>query len=139
MAPVERPEQEVKAGGLGPLALADQGCFWVGLSRTPVADGTASAGAMYVGYQVPADLRHPYPLVLVHGGGGQGIEFSGTPDGRPGWATYFLRRGYAVYVVDRPGLGRSPYHSDLYGPSTPPSTYETILARFVAPHLATSA
>jgi len=31
-----------------------------------------------------------------------------TPDGRPGWRTLLVQRGYAVYVVDRPGYGRSP-------------------------------
>ena len=119
--------------GNGPLRIAEQGGFWVGVTRASRPYGTAAAGQMYVGYQIPAERRHARPLVLVHGGGGQGTDYLQTPDGRPGWASFFLRRGYAVYVVDRPALGRSPYHPDLQGPLTPPPTYEQLLRLFVAP------
>src|SRR3712207_1539584 len=100
----------------GPLMIAEQGVFWVGVERVQRRYGLAAAGQMFVQYQIPAERRHPWPLVMVHGGGGQGTDYLGTPDGRPGWATSFLRRGWAVYVVDRPGLGRVPYHADLLGP-----------------------
>ena len=45
-----------------------------------------------------------------------GTTYTGTPDGREGWAQYFVRRGYAVYVVDQPGRGRSGYLTEVYGP-----------------------
>jgi len=119
----------------GPLMIAEQGVFWVGVERVQRRYGLAAAGQMFVQYQIPAERRHPWPLVMVHGGGGQGTDYLGTPDGRPGWANSFLRRGWAVYVVDRPGLGRAPYHADLLGPCTPPPTYEALFARFAAPEL----
>jgi pimeloyl-ACP methyl ester carboxylesterase len=56
-----------------------------------------------------------------------------TADGRPGWSTLFLRDGFAVYTVDRPGLGRSPYHPDIFGPYAPPASYEGFVASFAAP------
>lgn len=93
-----------------PVTISEQGAFWVGVGRRPTEAGTAAEAAMYVQYQIPADLRYPLPVVMVHGGGGQGTDYLSTPDGRPGWATRFLQAGYAVYVVDRPGHGRSPYH-----------------------------
>jgi pimeloyl-ACP methyl ester carboxylesterase len=43
-----------------------------------------------------------------------------TPDNREGWALFFLRRGFAVYVVDQPARGRSPYDSTL-GPLNYPA------------------
>jgi pimeloyl-ACP methyl ester carboxylesterase len=46
-----------------------------------------------------------------------GTNYTGTPDGREGWAQYFVRQGYAVYVVDQPGRGRSGYLAAAYGPS----------------------
>jgi pimeloyl-ACP methyl ester carboxylesterase len=116
-----------------PLVLADQGFFWTGISRRQTPNGTICSGQMFVQYQIPEPLLNPYPIVMVHGGGGQGLDFLGTADGRPGWATYFLRRGHAVYVVDRPGHGRSPLHPDALGPMTPPPTYELIMAMFTAP------
>ena len=119
-----------------PLTIADQGFFWVGVTRRQQGYGLTAPGPMYVQYQIPAERRHRYPLIMVHGGGGQGLDYLGTPDGRPGWATWFLRQGYAVYVVDRPGLGRSPYHADLLGPMTPPPTYEQIVGLFSAPRKA---
>ena len=44
---------------------------------------------------------------MVHGGSQTGTNFTGTPDGREGWAQYFVRRGYAVYVVDQVARGRA--------------------------------
>ena len=114
------------------LAIADQGFFFAGLRDVVLPHGTAVTG-MHVQYQIPAEVRHPYPLVMVHGGGGQALDFLTTPDGRPGWATLFLQEGYAVYVVDRPGMGRSPYHPDLLGPASPPPVYEGMVAGFAAP------
>jgi pimeloyl-ACP methyl ester carboxylesterase len=104
------------ARAASPLTISEQGAFWVGVGRKPTEAGTAAEAAMYVQYQIPADLRHPLPVVMVHGGGGQGTDYLSTPDGRPGWATRFLQAGYAVYVVDRPGHGRSPYHPVVLGP-----------------------
>ena len=57
----------------------------------------------------------PYPIVIVHGGGGQGLDWLARPDGGPGWVTYLLQEGYRVYLVDRPGHGRSPFHPELHG------------------------
>jgi pimeloyl-ACP methyl ester carboxylesterase len=85
-----------------------------------------------VWYQVPAEATQPYPIVLVHGGGGQGTDWLSTPDGRPGWATRLVQLGFPTYVLDRAGLGRSPYSVELYGPSTPVPTYEYISGRFTA-------
>jgi pimeloyl-ACP methyl ester carboxylesterase len=118
-----------------PLVLADQGFFWVGVTRDQQPYGLAAAGQMFVQYQIPAERRHALPVVMVHGGGGQGLDYLGTPDGRPGWASFFLRRGHAVYVVDRTALGRSPYHPDLHGPLGPPPSFDFMRGRFVAPEL----
>lgn len=110
------------------LAIAEQSYFWLGVSRTSVpAWGTITAmEQMYVEYQVPMEITRPYPIVCVHGGGGQGLDYLTTADGRPGWATGMLQAGFPTYVVDRPGLGRSPYHPDLLGPMGPPPTYDLI-------------
>jgi len=82
------------------LAIAEQGYFFVGGNYTKTKDGQIMVGQMHVQYQIPQDRRHPYPVVMWHGGGQTGTNFLGTPDGRRGWADYFLEQGYAVYVVD---------------------------------------
>ena len=64
-----------------------RGIFWVGVERSETPFGTVPRGPMYVQWEAPVEVRHPYPLVLIHGGGGQGTDYLGTPDGRPGWAT----------------------------------------------------
>src|SRR3954465_1329518 len=64
---------------------------------------------------IPAKKLHPYPVVMVHGGTMSGTNFTGTPDGREGWAQVFGRAGYAVYVVDQVGKGRSPGYPEVYG------------------------
>jgi pimeloyl-ACP methyl ester carboxylesterase len=105
------------AASPAPLDIAEWSFFWVGVERVDLARGAVVNGKqMYVEYQIPAQVRHPYPVVLVHGGGGQGLDWMGTPDGRTGWSTYLLQEGFKVYVVDRPGHGRCPFNPDLHGP-----------------------
>ena len=83
----------------------------------PTADQASLVmdGAMYVNYIIPYTVTHPYPIVLIHGGVGTGQAFLSTPDGRTGWAQYFANQGFAVYVVDQPGRGRSIYQQPLDG------------------------
>jgi pimeloyl-ACP methyl ester carboxylesterase len=66
-------------------------------------------GAMYVDVWVPKQIRQPYPIVFFHGNGQTGVDWQQTPDGRPGWAYYFLEQGYVLYMVDYPARGRSAY------------------------------
>jgi pimeloyl-ACP methyl ester carboxylesterase len=68
---------------------------------------------------------------MVHGGTMSGVNFLGTPDGRDGWAQYFLRQGYAVFVVDQVGRGRSGYLAATYGPDRN-VTRDNSASRFVA-------
>ena len=70
---------------------------------------------MYVEHWIPSQVRHPYAIVLVHGGYGQGTDWLSTPDGRRGWLSMFLEQGYKVYLVDRPGQGRNPHHPWVHG------------------------
>ena len=98
----------------------------------PLNGDQAMAGQMFVQYQVPTGATKPYPVVMVHGGGQTGTNFLGTPDGRPGWNEWFLRQGYAVYVVDQPGRGRSAYYQAAQGPVAP-SLAQRTEQRFTAP------
>ncbi len=110
------------------LKLADQGCFWVGVQRKQMKYGAIAMGQMYVQYMIPAEKRYPYPVIMVHGGGGQGCHMMGI-GGRPGWVHYFVQAGYSVYWLDRPSYGRSPYHPDALGPSHLPNVppYEPLV------------
>ena len=96
------------------LEIAGQGYLFAGGRYVDGPDGKYMAGQAYVEYQIPARRTHPYPIVMIEGGGQSGSNFTGTPDGREGWAQYFLKQGYAVYVVDQPGRGRSAL-SFVYG------------------------
>ncbi len=114
-----------------PLAIARQGYFYVGGQKVKKADREVIADAMFVEYQIPAKRAHRWPIVMIHGGSTSGATFLGTPDDRPGWAEYFLRRGYAVYVVDQPTRGKSGYDPDIDGPlerAAPGSTERTFTA-----------
>jgi pimeloyl-ACP methyl ester carboxylesterase len=94
----------------------ETGYFFVGGRYEPLKDKTAAAGQMFVEYRAPARVTQPYPIVLVHGTAQTGTNFLGTPDGRPGWADRFAARGFAVYVVDQVGRGRSGGDAETYGP-----------------------
>ena len=67
-----------------PLVIAKQGYFFVGGTIDPSREGSPTVGHMYVEYQVPQRLAHPYPVVMIHGGSQTGTNFTGTPDGRDG-------------------------------------------------------
>src|SRR6188508_1730224 len=99
-----------------PLVLARDGFMYVGGKTMPVDGREYVYGQMYVEIRIPAKQTHPYPIIMVHGGSMSGTNYTGTPDGREGWAQYFVRQGYAVYVVDQPGRGRSGYLAEAYGP-----------------------
>jgi pimeloyl-ACP methyl ester carboxylesterase len=113
-----------------PFVVAEQGSFSVGghkVQGAGVFDPTKSPAGTnegqtfwvdqtYVQYQIPVNPRK-YPLVLVHGGGGTGRVWESTPDGREGYQTIFLRRGYPVYIVDfaRRGRAGQPTFNGTFG------------------------
>ena len=106
------------------LAIARQGSFAVGgtvVTSPGVFDPTAQPAAgqppstagqtlhgdhAYVAYQVPVRARR-LPLVMWHGIGQFSKTWETTPDGREGYQTIFLRRGFGVYIVDQPRRGRA--------------------------------
>jgi pimeloyl-ACP methyl ester carboxylesterase len=97
------------------LVLTAQGSFAVGGTvvtspgtfdaRKPSAAGATLHGDhAYVFYQVPADAR-PLPLVFWHGAGQSKRTWETTVDGREGFQNIFLRRHFAVYLIDQPRRG----------------------------------
>ena len=109
------------AASLGaPMTLQDEGTFFVGGKTITVQNpnygttglsgpGQITVDQMYVQYRIPAEIKGP-PVIMVHGSNHSGVTFETTPDGREGWATYFVRHGYPVYVVDQVGRGRSGFN-----------------------------
>ncbi len=115
-----------------PLPVAKQGYLFAGGKYSTINGRPVMSGQIYAEYQIPRAQTHPYPIVMVHGAIQTGTNFTGTPDGREGWAQFFLRQGYAVYVVDQPGRARSSYQPDLNGPQQTPDLLNT-QRRFTAP------
>ncbi len=100
-----------------PLMIQEQGSFAIGgtvMTRPGTYDATNRSPAgqtlhgdhAYVFYQVPARARR-LPLVLWHGMGQFSKTWETTPDGREGFQNIFLRRRFAVYVIDQPRRGRA--------------------------------
>jgi len=110
-----------------------RGFFWTGIERVQSQYGTVVRGPMYVEWEEPVEVTQPYPIVLIHGGGGQGLDWMQTYDGRPGWAPLLVQRGYKVYVVDRPGHGRSSFHPDVIAPMGAPFPFEAGVGIFRSP------
>jgi pimeloyl-ACP methyl ester carboxylesterase len=91
-------------------ALGQRGYFFVGGRYVGEPGKEIMQGQAYVEVLAPKNVRRPYPLVLIHGAGTTGTYWMGTPDGRKGWADYFVEQGYVVYVIDQPMRGRSASH-----------------------------
>jgi pimeloyl-ACP methyl ester carboxylesterase len=98
------------------LQIANQGYLFAGGHYVAGPDGQYLSGQAYVEYQIPVRRTHPFPIVMIEGGGQSGSNFTGTPDGRTGWAQFFLEQGCAIYVMDQPGRGRSALRPE-YGPT----------------------
>jgi len=107
-----------------PARTVRRGHFWIPGERVGQGGATYQRGPMYVEWEAPETVTGPYPVILVHGGGFQGTEWFDTPDGRPGWAQRLVEAGHAVLVVDRPGHGRSPFHTRTLGDMGPAFSYE---------------
>ena len=104
--------QAFAGGEAGKLELRDLGAKFVGYTTRGADNGSVDVlNPLFVQYVLPARSRHRYPIVLIHGGGGQGTDWLETPDGRDGWVDYFVADGWDVYVVDRPGHGRAESNS----------------------------
>ena len=96
--------QAASAGSQPILDLAEWTYGYIGMETVTLPRGELLTGKnIYVEFWVPRQIRHPYPIVLVHGGTGQGLDWMATPDGRRGWALQLVEQGYKVCVVDRPG------------------------------------
>jgi pimeloyl-ACP methyl ester carboxylesterase len=79
------------------------------------ADGAHMTDQLYVHRRTSlTGAQAPYPLVMIHGGGQTAMNFETTPDGRPGWADFFVSEGFTVYLPDQPARGRSAFHQDAH-------------------------
>ncbi len=113
--------------------LSAQGMFFSGGHYVDNGNGgQIMKGQMYVSFRIPTAKNHKTPIIMIHGGGQTGTNFEMTPDGREGWAGFFLDQGYAVYIVDQPTRARSAYHPATDGPLTG-STVFTVEHQFTAP------
>lgn len=72
-------------------------------------NGDFQAWQMYVQYTRVADPVVPYPVCMIHGGGGTGALWESTQDGGPGWEFMFLQNGFNVNVSDGVERGRSSW------------------------------
>ncbi|OHW89599.1 hypothetical protein CSPAE12_11822 [Colletotrichum incanum] len=81
--------------------------FYVGGQSASDPTGNITIGQLYVEKLTPVFKLRPTPLIFIHGGGVSGTTWLNTPDNRPGWATYFLKQGYVVYLIDANSIGRS--------------------------------
>lgn len=61
-------------------------------------------------YQIPEN-GSGRRMMFLHGAGQTKNSWISTPDGRDGWAEYFLQKGYEVYLADQPRRGTASQSS----------------------------
>ncbi|RFU24347.1 hypothetical protein B7463_g11991, partial [Scytalidium lignicola] len=113
-------------------AYASRQYFYVGGEYVNTTAGHLFSNQMYVEKLTPQTASQPYPLVFIHGQAQSGTNWLNKPDGGAGWATYFLKEGYTVYIIDQTERARSAWNPTG---GTAQSTYsaEIIEQRFTAP------
>jgi hypothetical protein len=98
---------QAQDAGARPLVIAKQGSFMFGGTVITGSDGNTFHGDHgYAQFQFPVDARE-LKMVMWHGGGQFSKTWETTPDGRAGYQTIFLRRGWPVYLIDQPRRGRA--------------------------------
>jgi len=76
-------------------------------NNKPTAEGQSIHGDhLYAFYQVPQNPK-TLPIVMLHGAFQSARSWETTSDGREGFQTLFLRRGFPVFLVDQPRRGRA--------------------------------
>ncbi len=113
-----------------PLLIEDQGSFFIGgvpkvtnyatapqpnnPSQAVNAPNQITIGQMYVQFQIPFHNKPKMPpVIMVHGSSHTAVCLESTPDGREGWAPYFVRHGISTYLVDQAGRGRSGFDESV--------------------------
>jgi hypothetical protein len=109
-----------------PLVIEDQGSFFIGgvpkvtnYATVPppnqvMTPNQITIGQMYVQFQIPANKKaNMPPVIMVHGSTHTAACLESTPDGREGWAPYFVRNGLSTYIVDQAGRGRSGFDQSV--------------------------
>lgn len=116
-------------GSHDPRTASAHGYFFVGGTYAGTRDSQVMDGQMFVERIAPAHAAKHFPIVMISGAGQTAVNWMGTPDGREGWAQYFVSQGYVVYLVDQPARGRSAWHENLDGKvrSFDAQTVETLL------------
>ena len=111
-----------------PQGFSARDVFYVGGSYVGETGKEVMRGAMYVEHLMPAKVTQKAPLVLISGTAQTAVNWMTTPDGREGWAQYFVDQGFEVYMVDQPARGRSAWHRGIDGSlrSFPVSTVEAL-------------
>src|SRR5215470_4684414 len=109
-APARAEPPKLPVPAVDQSAVAQRGYFYAGGKYVGEPGKETMQGQIYVEVLAPKDVRRPYPLVLIHGAAQTATNWMGTPDGRKGWAEYFVEQGYVVYMIDQPMRGRSAYH-----------------------------
>ncbi|CDF98190.1 alpha/beta hydrolase [Avibacterium paragallinarum] len=113
-----------------PISIEKQGSFTVG-GRYVTHEGQfnqrnflspngqrAYGDFAYVNYQIPVNAKK-YPLIFQHGGAQSKRTWESTVDGREGFNTLFLRKGYSVYLLDQPRSGETNLSTQALDPATP--------------------
>lgn len=113
--------------------LGRRGVFYVGGQMSGQEGKHHYARQMFVEVYEPKVIRHPYPIIMMHGAGQTNVNWQNTPDGRMGWCDYFVSQGYTVYLTEQPARARSAYHPEENGPTIYHSV-EALLARFITNH-----
>lgn len=113
-----------------PITIAEQGSFTIGGSYVQhkgtfkeenfiAPDGQRAYGDFaYVKYQKPVNAKK-FPLIFQHGGAQSSRTWEMTIDGREGFDTLFVRKGYRVYLVDQPRSGKSNLSTQAVTVDTP--------------------
>ncbi|WP_224718013.1 hypothetical protein [Pectobacterium versatile] len=98
-----------------PITLSKMGSFIAGgekVSRTENRPNVVLRNHAYVEYFIPDKTSPDRPPIILTHNYFTAAGWLGNVEGNEGWAQFFLRNGFPVFVVDPPGTGRAGFNHD---------------------------
>src|SRR5207245_11731933 len=87
---------------VAPLSIAREGYVFAGGKYSPLDGRQAMSGQLFAEFQISSKMVHPYPIVMIHGGGQTGPSFTVSRNGRDGSALVYLHQRLRLYCMCRP-------------------------------------
>src|SRR5882757_4451107 len=93
-APARAEPPKLPVPAIDQSAVGQRGYFYIGDKYDGEPGKKIIHGQIYFEVVASKDVKRPYPVVMIQCASQTATNYMGTPDGRKGWAEYFVEQCY---------------------------------------------